>query len=153
MTALAARRTPYGVTLGADSLVRLTYPDQTQLDGYRAAKLARVSWGALGGAGDLAIVQDLRETAVECATLADFAARVRRRRGDWELIATDGTTILLIGAGSVTSAPRYAAAGTGGQVALGALAAGASVRRAHSIYATHSKGVGGEITTVNVPRR
>lgn len=152
MTALAARRTPAGVTLGCDSTVRITYPDGVQLDGYSAVKIARVQWGAVAGAGDLSIVQDLRDLAAECSGLVEFSARARRHRGSWEAIATDGTTIATLCPGEVTTAEDYATAGTGGPVALGALAAGASVRRALEIAGALCSGVGGRIVTVRVRR-
>lgn len=153
MTALAARRTPSGVTLGCDSMIRSTCLDGTKVDYYSAVKIAKVAWGAVAGAGDLSIVQDLRDLAADCAGLVEFSARARRHRGSWEAIATDGMTIATLGAGALTTAEDYATAGTGGPVALGALAAGASVRRALEIAGALCSGVGGRVVTVRVRRR
>lgn len=151
MTALAARRTSRGVTLGADSAVTTPEDDGSELTAFRAIKITRTPWGACACAGAMASIQLALELAREESTLEAAIDAIRHCRArNYEAILTDGARIVMSRPGAAVTAGRYASAGSGTGVCLGALHAGASVRRAIEIASALVPGVGGAIDVVRV---
>jgi hypothetical protein len=99
----------------------------------------------------MASVQLTLELAREESTLEAAIDALRHCRArNYEAILTDGARIVMSSPGTAVTSERYASAGSGTSVCLGALHAGASVRRAIEIASTLVPGVGGAIDVVRV---
>ena len=149
MTAVVARKCRGYVEIGADSRVTLG-----NLSTIQAVKLTRFPWGAIGVAGTGRVEGVLNGIASGCDSFASAVAYAEKRLAEPDqMLLTDGRTIAYTERKSTALAQRYAAIGSGGEVALGAIAAGATVRRALQIASDLCPTVGPPFTVLRIRYR
>lgn len=153
MTVIVGIKSDTGCVIGADG--RVSDSDSIVTDSFVKVRRFGSVLVAVYGADGRAL-EDLAEHKTK--TYFDVLAYVRTRLSpgaEWGLLLYDKTAhrlLTLDADGTECEYARVAAAGCGGPIALGALSAGAAIRRAIKIASLHNSACGGRIRVLSAKK-